>query len=330
MRVRSVSIQEWQEFVESLPDYSFFQLPIWAQAYEKTYPNCKIATKLFTFDDGTQVLVPLVEMKGKFGFKAYESLPAGGYGGFLWNRKPNKKQMKQILKYFLNRRVLRLAIYPNPRDWRNFQFLEDNSFKSKEVFTHILELDADYDWVWKNRINGKNRNQTRKALKSGVKIVLANNPEQIKAYYQLYLNSVHRWRLQNNSIRPLHFFENLFKLGSNSVKYYLAKYDKNYIAGVIVLYGSESCFYWASAMQKDYAQYCPNNLLLNKVIEDACKNLYRFLNMGASLGLPGVQMFKESFGAKRLDYKYFVYENPFLKIYRKAKSVLRFMKRTYN
>jgi lipid II:glycine glycyltransferase (peptidoglycan interpeptide bridge formation enzyme) len=105
-------------------------------------------------------------------------------------------------------------------------------------------------------------------------------------------------------------------LQTDKVKYYLAKYGERYISGAIILYGKRNCFYWSGAMLEEYRRYCPNNLLLKCAIEDACNNGYHYFNMGASIGLPGVQRFKESFGAEKLDYKYFVYESPLLTLYK--------------
>ena len=98
MLVEFVTIQQWQQFMESIPDHSFFQLPIWSQVLEKTYPACKIATRLFTFDNDVQVLLPLVKTTNKLGFELLESLPRGCYGGFLWNKRPSEEQICQILE----------------------------------------------------------------------------------------------------------------------------------------------------------------------------------------------------------------------------------------
>jgi hypothetical protein len=321
MRAKSVGIQEWQQFVEGLPDYSFAQLPAFAQAYSEAYPNCKIATKKFSFDDGVEVLVPLIEIAAQFGFRAYASLPRGFYGGFLWKKRPNQEQMKLILNCLLNKRTVGIAIYPNPFQWKDLRFLENHGFKGKETFTHILELGTDYEWVWKNRLDGKNRNQTRKALKSGVTVTTASDISQIRTYYDLYVESAHRWDLRQRLMMPLRFFETLFQLCGDRVKYYFAMYSGICIASVVIYCERRGCVYGGGAMLKEYGRYCPNNLLLNRVIEDACKKGYRYLDMGGSPGLPGVQRFKESFGAKKIDYKCFLYENPLLRIYRKLLSL---------
>jgi lipid II:glycine glycyltransferase (peptidoglycan interpeptide bridge formation enzyme) len=328
MKVKSVTIQEWQEFVESLPNYNFFQLPIWAQVHKKAFPACEIATKLFIFDDGVQVLLPLVKTAHKFGFEILESLPWGWYGGFLWNKKPSKAQLRQILKHLLTRKVLHLEINPGPWDSENRELLENSGLKKRPAFTHVLELSAGHQWLWENRIDRNCRNQVRKAIKSGVTIIPIDDVAQIKAYYDIYLDSAHRWGLPKSKEIPLQYFESLFQLGGDRVKCYLARYDGKYISGGFTAYDSSGCVYLNESMLKEYGRYCPNNLLRNKLLEDACARGCRFFNFGGSEGLsPGVQDFKESWGAEKLDYEYFVYESPLLRLYKKVRTLAPFWKK---
>ncbi len=327
MKVKSITFSEWQQFVEGIPNYTFFHLPIWAQLYEKIYPKCKIATKMFIFGDGMQVLVCLVEMNSRFGFKSYASLPEGAYGGFIWNTKPNEKQLQQILNHLLSMKTLGLVIYPNPLEWEEMQFLEKFGFESAGEVVHMLALDGGYEYIWKNRITSKNRNHTRQAIKSDVVIRTGNGINDIKSYYAFYLASTKRWNKKASEIRPLEFYIKLFELGRDNVKLRIASKDGKDIAGVINLYDSTTVYYWLGVMLKEYGQYCSSNLLQNVVIKDACESGYKYYNMLASGGLTGVEKFKETFGAEKVNYKYFVYESPFLKLYRKMKLALKLKKK---
>lgn len=323
MQIISPSIKEWQNFVEGLPEYSFFHLPIWASAHEKTYSKCKVATKIFIFEDGIKILVPLVEVNSKFGLKIYESQPAGIYGGMLWDKEPSIEQMEGILTYLTSARTLHLGIYPDPLQPEVQKALDPltGRLKSFLSYAHILKLDGGYEEVWKKRITRKNRNQTRKAQKTGVLIREDNSIDGIKSFFSLYLASVERWELRE--YYPFEFHRNLFELGGNRIKLHLASKDGRDIAGTIHFYGNSEVFFWHAAMLKEYGEYCPNNLLLNGVIRDACERGYKYYNMGSSGGLTGVEQFKKSFGAEKQDYRYFVYESQLLKVYKMVNSALR-------
>jgi hypothetical protein len=307
VQVSSVSIQDWWSWIED-KNYGPFQSPAWAQAHEESYSNRKIIVKLFTFSDGTEVLFPLVEMKSKLGFKSYESMPEGGYGGLLWNKMPSSEQLNKIINKVKKFNVSHFGIFPSPGE--DYRFLEQKGFVPGDAFTHILNLEDLH-------FHGKCRNQIKKAVKSGVTTEWVNDISGPRNYYDLYLKSAARWDLSSNLIKPLKFFVMLFELGQGKVKYYLAKYNGEYVAGVVVLCGKKSCFYWSGAMLKEFGSICPNNLLIDRVVEDACNNGYKSLNMGSSTGLPGVQKFKESFGAQRVNYKYYIYGDKLLNIYRR-------------
>jgi len=326
MQVISPTINEWREFVEGLPNYSFFQLPIWAETFEKTYPDCKIATKLFTFDDGIEVLVPLVETSYKLGFKSFESLPGGGYGGFLWNKRPSEAQLKQLLKHILNKKVLSLAIFPNPLDWESLQFLEDNGFECKKAFTHILKLDK-HEVLWGNLTHACKKN-IKQAQRENLKLVEGQLDDLGPSYYEMYRDSAKRWDMEEKGMIPLEFFQKLMQVDGEKIKLFFVEKEGRKIAGVIMGYGKGESFQWHAVSFYQYENLRPTNFWEWEVIRDAYEKGYEIHNFGASIGLPGVQRFKESFGAEKLDYKYFIYESPLLKAYRKIKTALRFTKRS--
>jgi len=321
MEIKIPTDQEWMLFLENFSNYSFFQLPIWARAYEKTYPQFKTATKLFIFDDGVEILVPLVENSYKFGFKLYESSIYGGYGGFIWNRKPNNEQIKQILEYLFNNRILRLIINPNPFEWKNLQLLEKYGFKGEPVFTHTLALDKP-DMLWK-KISYNCRKNIGRTQKEKLELI-KGRIDDLALYYEMYEQSAKRWGTKAQKMIPLVFFQNLLQLGQERVRLFFVAKDGKKIAGAIVGYGKIESFQWHAVSFYEYENLRPNNFWEWEVIKDAYQRGYKVHNFGASVGLPGVQRFKESFGAEKLSYKYFIYEHPLLRVYKKTKSIFRF------
>jgi lipid II:glycine glycyltransferase (peptidoglycan interpeptide bridge formation enzyme) len=329
MEVKSISIQEWQEFIEKLPNYSFFQLPIWAQVHEKVYMGRKeIATKLFTFEDNVQVLLPLVRTKYKFGFKTLESLPWSWYGGFIYDKKPNQVQVRQILEHIISKKVLLLQICPSPWDSQNRELLQNSGLEKRPVTAKVMDLSAGYQWIWENRIKHNCRKGVRKAIKSGVTMTPITDVTQIKDYYRIYLDSAQRWGLPGKKRIPLVYFESLFQTGGDRVKFYLMKYKNKFISGGIVSYDSNSCAYLHEVFLKEYGSYCPNNLLRSRLIENACNRNCRYFNFGTSEGVaPGVRASKEYWGTEELNYAQYVYESPLFKLYYKMKRLALFIKK---
>jgi lipid II:glycine glycyltransferase (peptidoglycan interpeptide bridge formation enzyme) len=300
-----------------LPDYSFYQLPVWAQAYEETYPNYKIATKLFSFEDGTEVLVPLVRISSRFGFEIYQSLPGGGYGGLLWNRKPSERQVEQIVKHLLTRRALLLEIHPNPLDWEALKCLNDYGFQCKDVFTHILKLDKP-EVLWDN-FHPKCKQHIRRAQRENLKLVAGGPNDLESSYYKMYQESAERWGIQDKEMTPLLFLQNLIRIGGEKVRLFFVEREGERMAGVIVAYGKREGFQLYSSFHYQSSERHPNEFWQWELLKDAYERGYEIQNFGASVGLPGVQKFKESFGTKKIDYKDFIYASPLLKIREKMK-----------
>jgi len=319
MKIKSPNFQEWQRFVEKLPDHNFFQLPVWGQIHEKIYNDFKIKTRMYLFDDGVKILVPLLRKKITWGLNSYYSLPNGTYGGILWNKKPDEEQLSQVIKNLTRMNTLNISICPHPLQYKEMLFLEEYGFTSATLYVHILYLQNGFDNYWKN-LSCKNRNQTRKAIKSGIEIRIGKNIEDIKSYYGLYVSSTKRWKINESRIRPFGFYEYLFQYGGDRVRFHLARKDGVDIAGAVIFYNAHSVIYWCGAMLKEYSEFCPNNLLHNEIIKDAFASDYKYYNMLGSTGLRGVEKFKDSFGCDKLIYKRFIYESFLLKAWRKIKG----------
>lgn len=318
MHTRRIGIQEWQQFVEELPYYNFFQLPIWAQAYEKSYPGWNIATQLFTFDDGIQVLVPLVEKTIVFGLKILDSLPEGGYGGLVWNRKPSETQIGQIVKHLVTPRTLLFRLYHDPFDWEALKCLTKHGFQAKEGVTHISELDKP-EVLW-NMLSRVAKQNILRGQREGLKIVEGDLDTLELHYYKMYQDSAKRWGIERNRMIPLSFYKNLMQIGGERTRLFFAEKEGRKIGGSIELYGKRESFKIFAAFYYEYRSLRPNDFLDWELLKDSYQRGYVIRNFGSSLELPGVEKYKETVGARRLDYRYFIYANPLWKTFEKLKQ----------
>jgi len=146
------------------------------------------------------------------------------------------------------------------------------------------------------------------------------------SYYEMYRDSAKRWGMEEKRMIPLEFFQNLTQVGTEGIKLFFAEKEEKKIAGVIMGYGKGESFQWYAVSFYQYENLRPTNFWEWEVIGGAYEKGYEIHNFGASVSLLCVQRFKESFGAEKLNYKYFVYESPLLKAYRKIKTALRLKK----
>jgi len=323
--VKNVSFEKWNEILSGSRRRTFFQTHLWAKVLDETYDNYRVATRLFTFDDGLEVLVPCMEIRldGHGLRRKYESMPLGTYGGLICGGgMVTDLHVKRIIRHFETTCVTSICFNPDPLSDPATGYPSGGAVTP--TYTHILPLEKGFDHIWQNEFSSKVRNQVRKAEKSGVEIYVDSSMEGFKRYYAIYTESSKRWG-KDKPDYPFKLFEALSRVDHRYVRLWMARAEGEVIAGALNFYYGDNVFYWGGAMLKEYSKYCPNNLLLKTAILDACREGYRYYNFGASGSLEGVRKFKESFGAKRVDYNVYCYSNRSLshKLYRKSLGIVR-------
>lgn len=291
----------WQPVLESLPCHSFFQTPRWLGVIERTYG---LAPHSFSrqLPDGTAVHLPLhATGTDGAGRGTLFSLFDGTYGGFLSPRPiSHEVQLSILAEVFSNPCIRTVMIYPHPL-WGQ-PLPEEFLSGSHEV--QILFLKDDFEKVWTEDFTAKVRNQTRKAEKSGLLVVEDRERTHLDAFYDLYSTAHDGWEAAGTPY-PRALFHCIGDLPSDEARFYLAFAGGALAAGILVFWGKGEAFYWLGAYNKAHAAACPNNLLLARAIRDACGEGQAIFNMGSSGKLTGVHKYKESFGARLIEYHSF-------------------------
>ena len=295
--IEKVSISEWNNIITKCSEATFFATPEWAEIVNRSY-GLKIATLLFIFEDGQEVLLPLMKIRGGRRYKLfrvynYLSVPFHNYGGLFSAQPISKDKAEQIFNYLKKTFTPSVIICPNPLS----QGPCPEQYKTQGYFTHLLDLTGGFDQFWKQY---EDRDQARKARKANIQILMAKDLEDYKNYYEMYLDSARRWGL--NNLQPWVLYKNLCLMSNDYMKLWLAKLDNQIIAGIILGYFNQNVIYWGAAFYHKSQQYRPNNLLHTEAIKDACEKGYKVYDFLPSGGNKGVEKFKESFGAKRIHF----------------------------
>ena len=95
------------------------------------------------------------------------------------------------------------------------------------------------------------------------------------------------------------------------------------MAGSVVLQG-QNAYYFRGAMDERMKEFRPNDLLMARAIEDACRAGCRSYYMGDSGWSPSAGDFKERFGARPLRYSEYRFERlPLSRAEREIKSIVK-------
>ena len=316
--IENPSFELWENIVNNCEYATFFHTPMWAKILEKTYPHFKIATKVFIFDNGTQVVLPLMKSKVMKGIlHYYYSMPFTLYGGIVADKKISQDKINEIFGSLLKHRLISINITSNPL----YDYNLPRQYNVRDYFTQILKLEQGFDYIWKNFSKG-HKSSAKKAEKEGVSIQLASQLEDYKNYYSMYLGSVRRWGNNVTSSYQFEFFRNIFEIGNDKVRLWLAHFDGKFIAGALFFYHNKHVAYWSNASLEDYFKYYPNNLLHVEIIKHACENGYKYYDFLPSGGHEGVVKFKKSFGSEKQRLKLWHFESMDYRFLCKARSLI--------
>ncbi|MDW8145851.1 MAG: GNAT family N-acetyltransferase [Roseiflexaceae bacterium] len=312
----------WSQVVAESPYATFFHTPTWADILVATYPDLHIATKAFVLDDGEIAIVPIaghVE-RNRF-FRWYESMFPGGYGGPVAKRLLTGEEVFLISKRLIDPKVSFFHIMGNPFFETGERFYLPQGYVHSNQYTHVLRLDEGHEKVIRNFVPEKRR-YFRKAIKMGVQVWVAETNQEYQQYFEVYLDTIRRWGEKTLISYPYELFDSMYKQKSPSIKLWIARVDNNVIAGKIVFYHNQRAFYWHGAALQSYLNHHPGPLLMTEIIRDACQNGIRYLDLGPSGGLPGVEHYKESFGAeKRFFGSYFWDANQLYRAYQRLRHL---------
>jgi hypothetical protein len=166
--------------------------------------------------------------------------------------------------------------------------------------TSVLDLRAGFEAVWTDAFTSKNRNMVRKAEKRGLRIARETSQERADDYYDIYAAASQRWGYDAPPY-PQALFREL--VASGHTELWLAYDDDGPVSGALLLDGSDDLLYWSGATVPGKQALAPSNALLSETIRSACERGVAYLDFGASDGLPGVEKFKQSFGAQAREYQ---------------------------
>jgi len=284
---------------------SLFHSKIFVELISKSFKNTVI--KSFIIGDA---LIYGIETKHYF-IKQLYILPFGlylpnfsleNYNKFLEIIKIEKKKYQHIV----------INNFPN-----NNLNIKINAFKKIDRTCHILNLNKPLEVLLKDFSETRQKHIKRIAKRNELKIFATNNEEYFKEYYQIYLNSLERWK-ESSPAYSYDLISNLYKV--ENLKLWVAELNGKMLSGMICFYGDNCVFDWLAAtlINEDYKKLYPAVAVQYEVIKHAINNGYNFVNMGASDNLSGVKEFKESWNADTVQYQTIIYQS---KLFRLLKNI---------
>ena len=155
-----------------------------------------------------------------------------------------------------------------------------------------LALDPDPDIVWRKRVESRVRTKVKGAQRGGLQFRWAGI-EDLDVFFDIYTHTMHRLGSPPHCRR---LFEQVLLSYPSHSAIAVVSSDSKPVASAIVMHSEKWIgFPWAGSLEWAHALR-PNNLLYWKIIEYACLNGYRSLDLGRSPAGSGSLHFKCQWG----------------------------------
>ncbi len=250
---------------------------------------------------------------GRFGFKAFDSMPSATYGGMLLGEgltEPAKREfLEEVAAYFRRRRYSRITITDFNGALSGWEGLKTQRIP---CFTHIIALDSLNDFDPHRRVQRDLR--AGQKLESSVERI--ESAQEIDAFYRLY----HLTERRHGRKRPQFrrgFFHALFRIMAGSQQLYWVGLmaGGEMIASQLNFIHHDMLINWRVVSDYEKRRYRPNQLLLYDAVKQAAASGVTRINLGASpADAHGLIEYKERWGGDRVEYDILVYRSWFRKL----------------
>ncbi|PWJ40912.1 GNAT family N-acetyltransferase [Sediminitomix flava] len=284
--IKKLDIKEWEEYWKKCSEATFFHSPEWFQIWAK-YLNGKLyySAKLIIFSDGKTALLPYAYTR-KLGAHFFLLSPRNNYGGWISSYELSKSDHISLESYILkNMKNLQWIIQPNLQTYLNKNILNNT--------TSILYYKSNFNQTFQNFKKGP-KYSYKKAIREGCKLVIAEDLQEWKTFYEIYLKTVERWSKVNFllSWEELKLF---YQLKSDHINLYLVSWNDKIISGGLFLYGNQSVHYWQGASLHEHHDKRAMHYMIIEVIKESQSKGFKMMDMGPSHQLKGVLDFKKGF-----------------------------------
>jgi Acetyltransferase (GNAT) domain len=298
--VNPICDPDWDRFVVSHPDFSFFHGAAWAEVLSKTYGHKPLYLRC-SHDGELAGLVPMMEVRSPLTGRRGVCLPFTDFcGPLVFGAGFSALTLDTLRAVALDRK------------WRHFEVrgrtqLEGSAKPTLGFYRHTLDLRPGSADLF-SRFKSPTRRAVRKAVRSGLNCRVARDREAILGFYRLHAQTRRRHGLPP---QPLSFFLNIhdavIKRGLGFVV--IASAKEHPVAAAVFLCLGKRAVYKFAASDARSQNLRGNNLVLWEGIRYLAENDLEELDFGrTALNHDGLRRFKLGSGPKEETIQYFKFE----------------------
>lgn len=156
----------------------------------------------------------------------------------------------------------------------------------------VLPLPSDPDRLWRG-LNGKVRNQVRKAERSGLSLEVGG-PEHLDPFYECFATNM---RELGSPVHSRGFFRAIFEGFGSDARAVLVRQGATVVGGLVALsFKDRMVVPWASTL-RERRDLCPGMLMYWGIVQRAAEEGLAWFDFGRSTRGSGTYRFKRQWGA---------------------------------
>jgi hypothetical protein len=190
----------WQAVFDGDAEAVPYQSPQWTDALCRS-THRRDRSRLYTFDDGVQMVLPLVGYRRvPAAADLAGSMPWGwGIGGLVSTSPVTAEHVSAVVDDLTTHApYVRLNIRPNPRAADVWKAAMPAGAHRIARLAHAIDLDGGFDAVWHDRFSASTRKYVTKAEQSGVVVECDDQGRLVPVYYDLFREATQRWAAQQH------------------------------------------------------------------------------------------------------------------------------------
>lgn len=300
-RWRWLSDGEWDEIVAASPGATGFHSRGWSVAHSSIDPRYRSRCLGVDLAGGGLAALPLLVRRGLlrnglFG-RAFASSSSVYGGPLLAGRHLTEADWRGFLDALEAFPLGRVECYGNPHE--PLPAALAGRFRTRRSSTHVIDLSGLGEDVVESFTSACRRN-VRKARREGIVVERLDASSGIAEYLAIYADTLRRWGKpagEGHDERQMRAW-----ITAPCAELWGAREPGGRLAAAgFFLFARDVAVYWHGAMLEELAALRPANALHAHLIEDARRRGCRRYDFNPSGGLRGVEEFKESFSAERVE-----------------------------
>jgi hypothetical protein len=274
---------EWEEFLYTSPNGTFYHSLKWKEVIERSFPHCAL---YLTIKDVNGRLVGICPgfIQNTMHIKAYNSTPYSDYGGPVIIQHFIRQGFLSLLDFFQNYYSKESIAYTkvclmNDELVRSFQFPSCYADESKGIVEVDLKSTPS-DFLWNKFLSNHMRKKIRVIERDGFQVQEARTKSDLLDFYNLYYRNM---KYIGASPYKYEFMENTWDiLHPENLRIWFVEKNQRIGGMVVFKYGLRTYVRYVGIDRRHSRVYSVATYLFWKEIKKAEEEGYRYVSFGST------------------------------------------------